>query len=458
MRQSFMVLAVVACFLLGSVSFGRAEQDLKKRVESLEEELKTLKDLMKKKEEAERKQEAESTRKTQTLGEELESLKLKLTLPETKELKSKYGLGPAASKVYGVERGLSIGAYGEGSYKNFISDNGTAKRKDTIDATRLVAYLGYKFNEWILVNSEIEFEHATTESTVSAGEGEVSVEFIALDLLFFDFLNVRGGLVLIPVGFLNEIHEPPFYFGNNRPEVERQIIPSTWREAGVGIFGMPLPGLEYRIYVVNGLNAKGLSKSNIRDARQLGNRAIFEDPALTMRVDYSPSFVPGLTVGSSFLWGDSGQDQMFAGRNVDVNILLYEFHAQYKYRGLHVRGLIVRAHIGDAAVLSLDPAISGPISSKIWGAYIEIAYNILPILLPGTTHSLEPFYRFERFNTQGDVPAGFIADLTKDVTVNTFGLSYKPIPNVVIKADLRFFDSNGGELPDEFNLGVGFAF
>ena len=134
------------------------------------------------------------------------------------------------------------------------------------------------------------------------------------------------------------------------------------------------------------------------------------------------------------------------------------FNSQFEYRGWRLRGLFTQGHIGDAAVLSADPDISGPISSRIWGAYGEVGYNILPLFLPETSASVEPFFRYEAFNTQADVPTGFTADGTKDITVTTFGLNYKPIPQVVIKADFRFFDSAGGKLPDEFNLGVGFIF
>jgi hypothetical protein len=398
----------------------------------------------------------ELERKIKILTEELEKLKEETVVPEY-TYEARPGLGPAASKVYASPEGrVSIGGYGQTWLQAFINDNQQAQRRDVWDFTRFVLYAGYKFTDRILLNSEIEFEHATTSDTESAGGGSVSVEFAYLDFLLWEPLNARAGLLLIPMGFLNEVHEPTTYFGNERPEVERQILPTTWRENGAGIFGTPLPGLEYRSYIVTSLNAEGFSSSNIRGARQSGNRALAEDFAWVTRVDYTP--IPELFFGASVFWGDTGQDQTFAGQNVDANLLLYEFHTQFEYRGWRLRGLFAQGHIGDAAVLSADPNISGPISSRIWGAYGEVGYNILPLLLPETSASVEPFFRFEAFNTQADVPAGFTPDSTKDVRLFTFGMNYKPIPQVVIKTDFRFFDSAGGTLPDEFNIGLGFIF
>jgi hypothetical protein len=397
----------------------------------------------------------EQERKTGILAEELEAIKTKFILPEKVEYKSIYGLGPAASKVYQVPRGLSLGGYGETNLRLFVNDE-TDKDKDVFDFLRFVTYIGYKFSDRIILNSEIEFEHATTSSTVSASGGSVSVEFAYLDFLLLDPLNVRAGLVLIPMGFINELHEPTTFLGNIRPEVEQRIIPTTWRELGVGLHGTILPGLTYRTYAVNSLNAKGFSKTNIRGARQSGNRVLFEDLAWTARVDYTP--IPGLQVGGSVFWGNSGQDQLFAGKKIDANLTLFEFHGQYHYRGLQLRALFAQGHIGDAAVLSADLGANGPISSRLVGGYVEAGYDVLPLLLPGTEMSLSPFVRFERLDTQADVPAGFTADGSKDITVINVGLSYKPIPNVVIKLDYRNLEAEVGKIADEFNIGFGFIF
>jgi hypothetical protein len=389
------------------------------------------------------------------LAEEIQSLKTRLVLPERKEDKSLYGLGPAASKVYQLDRGLSIGGYGEAAFSFLTGDEGSSR--DTFDFVRLVLYAGYKFTDRILLNSEIEFEHAKVGSTVSAGSGDVAIEFAYLDFRLADAANIRAGLLLIPMGFLNEIHEPPTYFGNKRPDVETRIIPTTWRSGGAGLYGTLLPGLDYRTYVVTSFNARGFASSGVRGGRQSGNREFAEDLAWTGRLDWSG--VPGVLLGASFFWGDTGQDLTFNARAADANLVMYDLHGQLEYRGLHVRALVAQGHLDDADTLSAAlPAASRPVPERFWGAYGEVAYDVMPLVRPDTRQYLAPFVRYERLNTQADVPAGFPPDESKDLEVINVGVSYKPIPNVVIKADYRGLAAKRGSVADEFNLGLGFNF
>ncbi|MEF3076984.1 hypothetical protein V2P20_18310 [Methylobacter sp. Wu1] len=388
-------------------------------------------------------------RKTDVLSKEVEKLRTELVIPEEPKYKSAYGLGPAASKVYQVGKGLSIGGYGEANYQAIVGDE--KGKNDNADFERLVLYAGYKFTDSILFNSEIEFEHGSTDNN-----GSVSVEFASLDFFIDPMANIRAGMVLLPMGFLNTIHEPPFYFGNNRPEVERRIIPSTWREIGAGLFGEILPNLTYTAYVVNGLNAADFNSDGIRSGRQSGSEAKAEDLAFVGRVDYAPEALPGLSVGGSAYAGNSGQNQDFGGQQVDAFTQLYEAHVQWKYRGLEFRTLGSWGHIDDADVLSA--AKGQTIGSSNYGWYTEVGYDVLPLLVKDTTQYLAPFFRYEQFDTIAGTPTGFLDDETKDRQIYQFGLNYKPIPNVVIKADYRNFTAKKGNLPDDFNLGLGFIF
>lgn len=392
-------------------------------------------------------------RKTDILSQEVEKLRTNLVIPEETKYKSAYGLGPAASKVYQVGKGLSIGGYGEANYQAIVGDE--KGKNDNADLERMVLYAGYKFTDRILFNSELEFEHATTGEG-DEEKGEVSVEFAALDFFLHKMANVRAGMVLLPMGFINQIHEPPFFFGNNRPEVERQIIPSTWREIGVGLFGELAPNLTYTTYVVNGLNAKEFASSGIREGRQGGSQAKAEDLAFVGRMDYSPVWAPGVSVGGSAYFGNSGQNQLYAGQQVDAFTQLYEGHVQWKYRGLEFRALGSWGHIGDAEVLSQDKGQT--IGSSNYGWYTEVGYDVLPWIFRDTTQYLAPFFRYEQFDTIATAPTGFLDDDSRDRSIYQFGLQYKPIPNVVIKADYRNFMSRKGDLPDDFNLGLGFIF
>ncbi len=394
-------------------------------------------------------------RKTDVLSQEVEKLRTNLTIPDEVKYKSAYGLGPAASKVYQVGKGLSIGGYGEANYQATVGDEKT--KNDNADFERMVLYAGYKFTDNILFNSELEFEHGSTEKG-----GSVSVEFAALDFFINPMANVRAGMVLMPMGLINQIHEPPFYFGNNRPEVERQILPSTWREIGTGLFGEVLPNLTYTAYVVNGLNAANFSADGIRSGRQAGSQAKAEDLAFVGRVDYAPTVVSGLSFGGSAYLGNAGQNQTFVnqttkvGQNVNAFTQLYEGHIQWKYHGLEFRTLGSVGYIDDAGVLSA--AKGQTIGEENYGWYSELGYDVLPLLMPNTTHYLAPFFRYEQLDTIANAPVGFSDDETKNKQIYQFGLQYKPIPNVVIKADYRNFIAKKGTLPDDFNLGFGFIF
>jgi hypothetical protein len=234
---------------LAAPEAGESEESTAQRLSTLEEQLKALQaDLDRLREhkgtdpqrvDALARQVQELMRQLQILTQELERQQLGAAYGAADE--SVHGLGPAASKVYGLQQGVSVGGYGEMIYKN--RSNGD----DEIDFLRAVFYFGYKFNDRILFNSEIEFEHAKTGEDE---DGEVAVEFAYLDFLVRDWFNVRAGLVLLPVGFLNELHEPPIFFGANRPQVERVILPTTWRENGLGVFG-EVGAFSYRVYVFN---------------------------------------------------------------------------------------------------------------------------------------------------------------------------------------------------------------
>lgn len=409
----------------------------------------------------------ELERKVEVLTEELERTRADLAVPESK-LESTFGLGPAASKVYGLTRGLSIGGYAEGFYTGVVDDKHDSGERNRIDMLRAVLYTGYKFTDHIVWNSEIEFEHASTEAEDFQDGGSVSVEFAALDFLWKDELNARMGLLLLPVGFVNEIHEPPYYFGTHRPEVERRIIPSTWRENGVGIFGQ-LAGerLSYRMYAVNGMNALGFSASGIRDGRQAGSEALAEDMAFVGRADYSP--LDWLLLGGSVYVGNSGQDQDVDGVEIpDALTTLWEIHTQLRAGGFQARGLVSMTHVDEAGSLTraLGPDGTGDldageaVAQRMFGAYGEVSCEVLQWITPEGSGemALEPFVRVEWVDTQDDVPDGFAADRTRELEIYTLGFSYKPIPNVVLKLDYRNKRAEQGAAGDEVNAGFGLVF
>ena len=397
------------------------------------------------------------------LAREVERVKRAVAVPEEKELKSVYGFGPAASKVYLKERGLSIGGYGEGFFKAITKNK--YDRDNTADWLRGVLYFGYKFSDRIIFNSEIEFEHAATSKN-----GSASVEFAQIDFLLHEdeigAVNATAGLLLTPMGFLNLLHEPTYFYGVSRPSPEKQIIPSTWREIGAGFFGNLFNDtVSYKVYTQAGLDAAGFKSSGFRSARQKGSKSKANDWAFVARVDWLP--VDGLLVGGSVWTGASGQNQTLtnkAGTKYaldDIWTTIWELHAQYDWKGLHTRALFTMSHVGNAKQLS--NATDRSIASRSVGGYAEVAYDILPLFLPDTTMRLEPFYRFEWTETQNKLPDGIQANQYDNFRVNMVGLQFYPHPQVVLKLDYRNVyalgrNADGEQRPDEIQVGLGYVF
>jgi hypothetical protein len=360
------------------------------------------------------------------------------------------GLAPAASKIYRSTSPLSIGGYGEMLYNNF--QGGTTP--DRLDFLRAVLYFGYKFNDRWLLNTEFEFEHASVEDTATgSSRGSVSVEFAYLEYLATDWLSFRVGLLLLPMGWVNELHEPTTFWSANRPVTENRIIPTTWRENGFGVVGETGP-FEWRAYVVNGMNAAGFRPNGLRGGRQKGAEALAEDFAVVGRLDYVG--VDDLIVGVSGYRGDSDQDLAGVG---SVCTLILDAHAEYSWRGLRLRGLYAWAQLDEVEELNAAiPAITGTnsIGEELRGWYVEAGYDVLNHT--GSRQQLIPFVRYERVDTNFQVPDGFVQNPALDEEFVTFGVAWKPHEQIIFKADYVDADNKANAGQDIFRLAVGYVF
>lgn len=366
------------------------------------------------------------------------------------------GFGPAASKVYKVRQGVSIGGYGEVLYENFggtREDDAPSGQTDRLDALRAVVYVGYKFSDRILFNSELEFEHGSTSQS-----GSVSIEFAYLDYRISPSFGIRAGLLLPPMGFINEIHEPPTFLGTERPETERQLIPSTWREAGIGVFGGSGP-VNYRAYLVNGFDAAGFGAGGLRGGRQNGSEAAAENFGAVGRVDYVG--VLGLTVGTAAYLGNSGQGAVLpsnAAVDVGARTFIWDAHAEYKARGFDLRGLLAIATVDDAAEVNELNGLTGTASvgERLIGWYLQGGYDVLRGT--GAGQQLVPYLRYEQLNTQDRVPDGFAANPATDRSVLTLGAMWKPLANVSLKADYQVVGTEAESGVNQLNVNLGYLF
>jgi len=389
---------------------------------------------------------AELERRLDAVSLELERLSLGMDVVQADS--SIMGLGPAASKVYQVTQGVSIGGYGEILYENFDSnreDNAPATSLDVIDALRAIVYFGYKFDDRLLFNSEVEIEHAN----------EAYLEFAYLDYMLTESIGARAGLLLAPLGLVNELHEPPVFIDAKRSFTENRIIPTTWRENGVGLFGNG-ETLTWRLYVMNSLNGAGFNASGLRGGRQRGIRALSESLGVAARADYVG--VPGLMVGASGFFGGTGQGRELNGTRVDANLLVWDAHVVYEAYGFDLRALVAGASLDDAAELNQLNALAGAagVGDEMLGWYVEGGYDVLNRM--ETEHQLHPFARYEKLDTQQSVVPGFTAGPANELTAVSLGAAWRPAPQVVVKVARQLISNEAETGTDQWNVQLGWLF
>lgn len=328
---------------------------------------------------------------------------------------------------------VSFGGYGEVEYTNYdgTTDGGAPSgMTDQFDLHRVVFYFGYQFNDTWSFDSEIEYEHGD----------EISVEFAQIDGRFSEALNFRAGHLLLPMGFINQTHEPTTFWSAQRPLIEQYILPSTWHENGVGTYGRA-NDFSWQVYVVNGFEASGfdLAANGLRGGRQGGSKANAEDLAVTARLDYRG--VEGLLVGASVYQGNSGQ----ASAVSDFGVSIMEAHAQYDHGPLRLRGLYAMATVDDAGSLPTPSP-----SDDLEGWYLEGGWNFLAERANG--QALTPFVRFSNYDLSADSTA------STDVDVVVVGVAYQPNPNITFKLDFQDQSNSADTTVDAIRFTIGWAF
>jgi len=344
---------------------------------------------------------------------------------------------------------LTIGGYGEITYNQPEGANGE------LDVQRLVLMMGYKFNEKTQFITEIEFEHVE----------EVFIEQAFINYSVGDNVSLRGGLMLVPMGIVNEYHEPTTFNGTERPSVDNSIIPTTWREIGVGVNGrIPNASLSYQAYVFNGFKStsadgdevNGLLKGSngLRGGRQKGIQSTVDTPTLSAKLDYYG--ISGLRLGLSGYFGKTqAEDAIEDIDGSDIGISMVGLDARYNFKRFSARGQFIYASLSDTE--DYNNLTGKDLGSALMGYYVEGAYNLLPI---SAKQKLIAFARYEEYDTHANTEGALIENKAYNRTDITAGLSYHIAPGVVIKGDYQIKDNNvdGGDVANQLNFGVGVWF
>jgi len=341
-----------------------------------------------------------------------------------------------------VPKGIIIGGYGQIDYNE---KDGSAP--GNIDVHRLVLLFGYKFNDKVSFLTEIELEHVV----------EVYVEQAFVKYNVAESVNVMAGLMLVPMGIINEFHEPTTYHGVERPNVDKYIVPTTWRELGIGVNGnINSASLKYQAYVFNGFisykDGEGTlnGKDGLRKGRQKGAESVVNAPNFSAKFDYYG--LPGLRVGLAGYFGKTQTDDPSL-EDSTVGVSMVGLDARYVYRNLELRGQYIHTSLSDTD--DYNNLTNNDLGSKMFGAYGEAAYRFN---LKGD-QQLAPFLRYEVYNTQAQMEGGIPTNPAYERNELTFGLDYKVANGVVFKVDYQFLDNAAiTEANKQFNAGVGIWF
>jgi len=342
------------------------------------------------------------------------------------------------------ERGLSIGGYGEITYNNLEGKSDPAE----IDVQRLVILFAYKFDDRTSFVTEIEYEHVK----------EVYVEQAFINYVLADGVNLRGGLILVPMGIINEYHEPTTFNGVERPSLDSKIVPTTWREMGIGVSGrINNASIRYQAYVMNGFLSYGDSHKlrgldGLRKGRQKGAESVGSDVNFAGRIEYYG--LPNLKFGLSYYTGNT-QTTAPEISNTQIGLSMVGLDYRYINGKLSSRGQFISSSLSDTEAYNL--AGNTDVGSAMGGYYVEGAYNLLPL---DSLQKLDIFLRYENFNTHQKTAGALIANDAYHRVETTFGLSYHLANGAVFKADYQSKGTavEGSDAVGQFNLGLGVFF
>jgi hypothetical protein len=325
----------------------------------------------------------------------------------------------------------------------------------TADLARFVLGASVRLDERTRLASEIEIEHAVS----SAGDaGEVEVEQAYVERSYGENLYARAGLLLVPLGLLNENHEPTHYYGVQRNGVETAIIPSTWREGAIALQGRSDSGWRWDLGVGTGFDLSRWDAGG-SEGRESPLGSIHQELSLARAADLSGFLavnytgLPGLRLGAGLFGGGVAQSQPGLGA---ASLALWEVHASGSIGGWDLAGLYASGHLSGTRALNASLAgAATPVPEEFRGGYLQAAWRNMPL----GDGQLVPFVRHERYNTGARYVTLAPAPAPRSLpwTIGWLGgLNWNAAPGLVLKADYARYSS--GEQPDRYDLGLGYAF
>ncbi len=359
---------------------------------------------------------------------------------------------------------ILFGGYGEVHYNQPFGNETVSNGQ--LDVHRVVMLFGYNFSNRTQFVTEIEYEHVS----------EVYVEQAFLQHRINSYINFRGGLLLIPMGIINEYHEPTTFNGVERPLIDKYIAPTTWREIGFGLNGNILDAsLKYQFYIVNGFNgydgsANLSGKNGLRKGRQKGAESFSSAPNFSGKLEYYG--IRGLNVGLSGYFGSTqstlydgisrgDQEAMATADSSIVGISMLGLDMRYNRSGFLVRGQVYYTSLSNTdqynAFTADEDGNFNDLGSSMIGYYGEIGYNVFRWLK--TDYQLIPFVRYEFLDTHNSVSSDMERNPAYQTTNIMTGLTFMLSKGAAIKTDVQFVKKgNEAVYTKIFNAGIGVWF
>jgi hypothetical protein len=347
------------------------------------------------------------------------------------------------SGAYSLSGRTQVGFYGEAQLFVDAESNKTARLPEVVFSVT------HRPTDWFRIVAALEADDGTS---------------LALQQAFFEiaptpFIGLRAGLMIVPLGLANLVPEPAMTLTVDRPLTDQLIVPSIWRELGVGIFGELGPGLRYQGEVLSGLDGRGFSaEAPLWGGRGDGSGIAVHDAAFAGRLELVDR-PPGLVIGGGGYYGNATAGLEALG-GLHVGVL--EADARYHRFGFDLRAEVARLYIVNSYLVNNYLGLLGQdaVPARGRGFYLQGGYDLLRLGGLDTKQELVMFAGYENVDARSEMsqfnynpPAitgpGQLAPEAPS-PIQQFvrgGIDYRPWPAIALKADVQVAIGADGPVP-----------